>query len=780
MLNKIITVDLHIHSKASLYKEDPNIVAESDIDHLDTLFSKLQDNHVALFSITDHNTLDAGLYEAIQDKILSGSYADIKGIIPGIEFDVKFKEDGKPCHIMAYFDTKDYRKIEKGVLNPKLDINTKYNPNQFGQILHKIGVPVILIAFQRKSLDANQSGGKNSFSDAVDNVFEMLEVGYISGFDVQKPDVEGMVLNSLHSFSSSTQQKVGMLIASDCHQWSAYPAHDSGRKQCSISFSKIKSLPTFKGLLMALTSPETRFSRIENTSRSVIKSFSYGENEENKIELSPGINVIVGENGSGKSTLLGFLTKSDNSTYEKKIVAKNKLSKDDLVDDEVYVKQSELIDEYRNGDLTSYGIYKNAFPEIDTTDFSQELRLYIQSIQDAVKVHIDAEAQLRSKATDIYFVERKTTFNVTIHTGKLSIADTTKDSERLAALTTILRELDSELDNPYYIQSEKDILNTIKNGIKGLTDSIQTREQNNDNIVDVQNLLVHEIKQYNLQLQQLITSEDQETQRYERSLGQLQLNILQRVKAKNELVSVLPSFPDFKNLVNINSRSNAVGGFIFCSYATFIDEIDLLEENLCERLFTKASRIKHFSDLSALDTEENWVEYVKGATKVNDVKPSLANSLGRFIEEKGNIKHEIKRQGTGNVVRGSTLGEQALIYYEALTDSPSKDSTVFFFDQPEDNISNKKIVERLNPVIGRLRDLHQVIFVTHNPLMVVNLDVDNVVFLESTKIGKERVLQLSASSGCLEDEENNILEKVANQMDGGEEAVEKRLKRYGH
>jgi hypothetical protein len=255
---------------------------------------------------------------------------------------------------------------------------------------------------------------------------------------------------------------------------------------------------------------------------------------------------------------------------------------------------------------------------------------------------------------------------------------------------------------------------------------------------------------------------------------------LQRVKAKNELVSVLPSFPDFKNLVNINSRSNAVGGFIFCSYATFIDEIDLLEENLCERLFTKASRIKHFSDLSALDTEENWVEYVKGATKVNDVKPSLANSLGRFIEEKGNIKHEIKRQGTGNVVRGSTLGEQALIYYEALTDSPSKDSTVFFFDQPEDNISNKKIVERLNPVIGRLRDLHQVIFVTHNPLMVVNLDVDNVVFLESTKIGKERVLQLSASSGCLEDEENNILEKVANQMDGGEEAVEKRLKRYGH
>jgi hypothetical protein len=62
--------------------------------------------------------------------------------------------------------------------------------------------------------------------------------------------------------------------------------------------------------------------------------------------------------------------------------------------------------------------------------------------------------------------------------------------------------------------------------------------------------------------------------------------------------------------------------------------------------------------------------------------------------------------------------------------------------------------------------------VTHNPLLVINLDADNVIITE-VKNGK-----LTCKSGCLEDDDNGILDYVANNMDGGKESLRKRFKLY--
>ena len=102
MLNDDIKIDLHIHSIDSSYK-DGGIVANSTIENLDTLVSKLEENKIALCAITDHNKFNYGIYSALRDKIKQGS-GIVKHNLPGVEFDVKF-EDGKPsCHIVAIFD----------------------------------------------------------------------------------------------------------------------------------------------------------------------------------------------------------------------------------------------------------------------------------------------------------------------------------------------------------------------------------------------------------------------------------------------------------------------------------------------------------------------------------------------------------------------------------------------------------------------------------------------------------------------------------------------------
>lgn len=82
MLNNNIRIDLHIHSKASEYKEESNYVDNSNINKIDTLLSKLQENNINLMSITDHNRFDYELYKKIKESINTEPYTNIKNILP--------------------------------------------------------------------------------------------------------------------------------------------------------------------------------------------------------------------------------------------------------------------------------------------------------------------------------------------------------------------------------------------------------------------------------------------------------------------------------------------------------------------------------------------------------------------------------------------------------------------------------------------------------------------------------------------------------------------------
>ena len=96
--------------------------------------------------------------------------------------------------------------------------------------------------------------------------------------------------------------------------------------------------------------------------------------------------------------------------------------------------------------------------------------------------------------------------------------------------------------------------------------------------------------------------------------------------------------------------------------------------------------------------------------------------------------------------------------------------SVLCIDQPEDNISNKKIEGDLTKYLNNLRDKKPIIFITHNPLLVVNLDVDNVLAVETNN----SVMKINY--GCLEN--SDIIRSVSDVLDGGKEVIEKRVKLY--
>ena len=103
----------------------------------------------------------------------------------------------------------------------------------------------------------------------------------------------------------------------------------------------------------------------------------------------------------------------------------------------------------------------------------------------------------------------------------------------------------------------------------------------------------------------------------------------------------------------------------------------------------------------------------------------------------------------------------------------SKDTKLpLLIDQPEDNIDNETIYTKLTTWFRKLRLKRQVIVVTHDANVVINADADNVIIAN-----KKSDNNFTYDYGALE--YGTILNRISVILDGGVEAVERRLKKYG-
>ncbi len=92
-------------------------------------------------------------------------------------------------------------------------------------------------------------------------------------------------------------------------------------------------------------------------------------------------------------------------------------------------------------------------------------------------------------------------------------------------------------------------------------------------------------------------------------------------------------------------------------------------------------------------------------------------------------------------------------------------------DQPEDNVDNQTIYTQLKKWFVDMKFKRQVIVVTHDANIVINADSENVTIAKQTHENK-----FEYKYGPLE--YGDILESAATILDGGKEAVQRRLTKY--
>lgn len=764
-LNSVIKFDLHIHSEASKYKESKGIVDNSNKQNLATLLEKLNEHDVALFSITDHNRFDPALYIEI-DKVLSekhNPYPNVKAVLAGVEFDVILEDEMDKCHIIAIFDTNNcpgnYSRIYAGIQTKLLEsARDAYSRNDFENVLKEIGLNTILIASQRKDFQ-HRSGHNNSLSDSTSNVEEIIRMGYIDALEFQKPKVEGILLNSLKNLSLP----ITLFSGSDCHDWAHYPFHDSVNQNKEFHHSKAKMLPTFKGLLMAVTSPETRFNRTEHINTNMVESVSIKKQE---IPLVNGINAIIGENGSGKTTLLKVINGNTTEPHVRKLIEDNKLSvKKPLRPRTVkYIEQGEIIKRFNDKSLF-LAEEENNFKELDINPFKEAYSVFADKLKQGIEEHISIKQLISSLADhEIAFFKAMT--------GAKYYVDVT-ENEALGGISNphekASRELKSILDklekfaNDDGFEDYKDKLKIIIDELRVIYEDVERKSKRAACKAKVINIVRGCVNDYLRIVKENSPAKARENKDNLNKRERLIAAVFQAANASQKSYD-WPNPPPILAGVTTNPKY----GFQFNRQAVY-HNVQMLD-NFYLQMFVK--KYGNLGVIQQINTREMFAEAVRNCTSVEDINEKWKDNFNRFINDAVKTIEYIL-EGTDQRI-GNTLGEMSLSYYKYFTQDDQA-WKVLIVDQPEDNISNNNISQKLIKYLNGIRHEKQIIFVTHNPLLVVNLDVDNVIFLENENGN------LSTHHGCLEyeDDKTNIIEIIANNMDGGKETIEKRLRVYG-
>lgn len=771
-----VKVDFHIHSVASKHKEESGKVDNSTIENLNVLIQKLNDRKINMCSISDHDNFDIDIYKKLKEQENIGT---IKKVLPAIEFSVKY--DSKILHIITIFEDNDeekLKKIQSLIFNvktnkPLYDQKEAFSEEKFLEIIKEIDLNVIMIAHQKETLSSKKTRSNDVMSLGKEKFNELVFLDYFESFEFKNKRNE--IFNKYYIENNKDNLKsedLRFITGSDCHKWNEYPEEDE-----NFSFTYLKCLPTFRGLAMAVTNVK-RIKLVNSfftSSDNKVDNIKININGKEKIiPLSRGINAIIGDNSIGKSLLIHKLTnyeylsnKKIQEKYEEYLIKNNIQINSTIEQDKIYRfdKQGAVREMFEKKTFNVKGFLNSYFPPIPNvekykTKVKDEIELYIENI----KNNYDYEEK-RKDITNIsikVFEENAKSLNIQ-KSKKNYTVKIQKINDIIAEFDDINIKLDKLIKNKNILEEDVTLLKEQKELYNTLIDKYKKEVEKwnfKDKKIKIVNEILGELSQI---LQKSKTDNTKAIDSYENSLEAFEDNIVNLYLQSKKERKYQPNIENEK----IPIEYNCIGKYRFINKC----EVEEISNDYIIKSIQKVvgKRVKDVNDL----TENNISDKIEGIDFLDKLN-SLKKIMFENIELDFKYKPVINNLDDKDVTKELSSGFNAKIYFDILSEQTQKDG-IFIIDQPEDDVSQKSIKEYLLEDFYNMCQNRQIILITHNPQFIVNLDVDNVIYL-----GKNDDNEIIIQSGALEfvNKECDILKIVADNIDGGIGSINERWKRY--
>ena len=790
MIEKIIEtgnkVDFHIHSIASKHKESDDCVDLSTLDNIDLLIEKLNQREINMCSISDHDNFDFNIYNRLKQEENKGS---IKKVFPAVEFSVTY--DKKVLHIITIFDDKDegkIKKIQNEIFDTKnnkpfyddVELNS-FSENKYLNILKNIDLNVVMIAHQKETLSSKETRNHDVMTLGKEKFDELVFLDYFESFEFKRKRNE--IFNKNYIEKNKEKYKdttLRFVTGSDCHDWSNYPEEND-----DFSFTYLKCLPTFRGLAMAVTNTK-RINYVNNfysTTDKYLDSINMEiDNNEYDIKLSKGINVIIGDNSIGKSLLIHKLT-NYNYLNDQKI----KDSYDEyLINNKIKINSS--IPESNISKFNGQGSIRKMFENktFDSDEFlngffpaeplvSKYIEIYKSEIENYISILKNKEEKSNAfnKITnfDICVIEATSKSLNFKNVTQATITSINSRIKKIGKIVEYFESINSLLDkiqeNDFFDkEDEKYINDSINSNIKLISKYKNKIKQNLFEISKV-NTINNEFTSKDKELKKTKTDETEKIANYESNKDSFSENIVNYYYKNRNKVKYEPNIKEEK----VPTTSNKVGKYRFVA-KTKTKEIS--NANLLALINNVLG--KSVKDINLIDssTIPDRFSNRNKETSYKEKLINLKNELDKEIDNCFSIDKAINDASDKDVTKELSSGFNSKIYFDLISNQ-TDDNRIYIIDQPEDDVSQPSIKKN---ILGDFYDMsknRQVIIITHNPQFIVNLDVDNVIF-----IGKDENDKIYIQNGALEycDKDYDILKIVADNIEGGIDSINERWKRY--
>ena len=773
-------IDLHIHSKASSAKDGAK-VKNNTKENLPLLVGKLNDNEVNICAITDHDVFSYELYSELKKAEIEDN--TIKKVLPGVEFSVQFSLDNSisPIHIIAIFSDLDDEKVKK--IAEILDINNPstggaYSEEEFLSILREIDIDTILIAHQKNSLSSQKPRKNDANSLGNAKFLEFVYTDYFEAFEFKNKRNE--ILNKAFLTTSNLEESLRFITGTDCHDWSCYPAEDLSDKMTDFPYTYAKCLPTFKGLVMAITD----YSRLKtvnsffNGSQQYVKKMSLKvENTIFDVPLSQGINVIIGDNSIGKSLLLHALTNFEKPGAMKlpaktksgymKYIQKNKLeimSKIPIEGIFCFDMQGEVRAKFEENKLNASDFLREYFPPpVNSRVYRNAVENEIKRMIQYLKKKFDIESQINKlNVFEIPIIETAPESLTYIQNLRKSKQKTEKQVAVFSKINEIVNELEEliKLDigksDSEYILSTIQLFKVMK---EKYNRKIKCIESENEKVEKVAKAIAGVAEKH----KKTVTDNQKTYSSFSEKTDNLIEQIVDLLKKRKRLSGYKPQLLE----KHIRPNSSKIFDYEFISKLN-IERIDTDYINALVNSTLKIRKKIDWDTITEPVLKNSLLKYDESIPVLEFFELKIKERLDKDFEN----TNAIIFQGMDKYEEMSS-GLDAKIYFDLLSYEVTR-SGVYIIDQPEDNISQSAIRNYLLSRFKTMGENRQIIMVTHNPQFIVNLDIDNLVFI-SKKDGKIKIQSGALEYACTE---YNVLDIVAQNIDGGLETIQKRWKRY--